>query len=1125
MKTNRYILNKSGIYTGAFQKRLPINNYWYRISLAILFLFLQQSLISQQYSFVNYSINQGLPGSGISAVFQDSKGLLWVGTQSGLTNYNGVSWYNFPYKNELSYANISAIFEDKHQNIWVGTKGRGLFMFNGRDTYHFTENNGINSLYIKSICEDEGGILLISALNIPVLQFNNTDNKYWNHVNFELYPGKNKMPINAVNSIFKDRDHNLWFGTDKGILLNDGISYEKFTLYNGLPHNKINKVFEDASNRIWFSTPRGVVCYDFNKFTVYNTSNGLVSNNVNSITQDTEGNLWFGTDKGISIFNGQYFYTITEIQGISNSSITTLFADDSGNIWIGTSFGGLDKYSGRTIENYSTKEGLSSNHIYAVAVDTNNNVFIGTHKGLNLLKLFDQKNYKLSKYTKKSFPSDTINTLYVDTKNRKWIGTPNGIAVLSSNKFHILKSLDTVHVNSIYQEDNNIWVSGNNTLYKISFTDFSTLAIGKIKTFTSGNGLPSGTISAIYKDHNKKIWIAYRKNGLVFYNGKYFKHFLNEPNIKNITSLTGNKDALWVGTESNGIYRLIFNKRSQKPTISNFRVENGLSSNRIKSLVFINQNTCIIGTNKGIDKLIFNKNTDLFNVKRVSEAGTYKLLETTERTNSFYEKGKVYIGSLQGLIVYDPDKENFDINPPKTYIANVQLYFKDIDWLNSEFASGATKWFNLPKKLNLPSSNNHLSFDFIGINLKAQDQVMYQWKLSPIDKEWSPPVKKRSVTFSDLSPGSYTFLVRSFNQDGTTDLEPAYIKFSIQSPIYQSTGFIGSMIVLLAICIFCFLKFRTRKLDRAKRQLEKEVTQRTFQLRKEKEKVENQNKRITQQAHELEVQRDQMLHINEMLESQNRDTTDSINYAKTIQKALLGPTEAIVDIIDKSFAYYEPKDIVSGDFYWFSKHNNIAFIAAIDCTGHGVPGAFMSVIGHSLLNEILLHDYYKTAAEILTLLDEGVVTALNVHKKNNYAKDGMDIALCKIDFEKKTLNFSGAKRPLYFLRKKSLQIDITRGERIGIGEKKINYSQKDFKDHYINICKGDRFYIFSDGYIDQFGGEKNKKFLGTRFRELLLNLKNTPIIDQKKILSDTLEKWKGTNIEQADDILVIGVEF
>ncbi|MEN8120564.1 MAG: two-component regulator propeller domain-containing protein [Bacteroidota bacterium] len=1118
-------MKKSGIYTEVFQKRSPLNIFRYRVKLTILFIFILQSLISQQYNFVNYSINQGLPGSGISVVFQDSKGLLWVGTQSGLASYNGVSWYNFPYKNELSYANISAVFEDKHQNIWIGTKDRGLFMFNGRDTYRFTENNGINSLYIKSICEDEEGSLLISALNIPVLQFDNKNNKNWKKVSFKLYTGKNKIPINAVNSIFKDSDNNIWLGTDKGILLNDGISYERFTLFNGLPHNKIGCIFEDASNRIWFSTPRGVVSYDFNKFTVYNTNNGLISNKVSSIAQDTEGNLWFGTDKGISIFNGQYFYTITEKHGISNNSTTTLFADDSGNLWIGTSFGGLDKYSGRTIENYSTKEGLSSNHVYAVAVDTNNNIFIGTHKGLDLLKFYEHKNYKLSKYTKKSLHCDTINTLYVDTENRKWIGTPNGLAVLSSSKFHLLKKMDTVLVNSIFQEGNNIWIGGNKNLYRISFIDFSTLTIDKIRTFTHGNGLPEGTISATYKDRNNKIWVAYRKNGLVFYNGKHFKHFLDEPNIKNITCLTGNKDALWVGTESNGIYRLMFNKLTQKPVISNFRVENGLSSNRIKSLSFINQNNCIVGTNKGIDKLIFNQNTNLFKVKRVSEAGAYKLLETTERANSFYTKGKVYIGSLQGLVVYDPDKENFDINPPKTHITNVQLYFKDIDWLNSEYTSGATKWFNLPKKLNLPTSKNHLSFDFVGINLKAQDQVMYQWKLSPVEKEWSPPVKKQSVTFSDLSPGSYTFLVRSFNEDGTTDLEPASIKFSIQAPIYKSAGFISSMIILLVISILFFLKFRTRKLKRAKKQLEKEVAERTFQLREEKEKVEHQNKRITQQSHELEDQRDQMLHINEMLESKNRDTTDSINYAKTIQKAMLGPTESIVDIIDKSFAYYKPKDIVSGDFYWFSKHNNVAFIAAVDCTGHGVPGAFMSIIGHSLLNEVLLHDYYRSAAEILTLLDKGVVDALNIHKKNNYAKDGMDIALCKIDFDKKTLNFSGAKRPLYFLEKNNLEIDIIRGERIGIGEKMINYAQKDFKDHFINICKGDRFYIFSDGFIDQFGGVQNKKFLGKRFRSLLLNLKSTPIIDQEKILSDTLKKWKGANIEQADDILVIGVEF
>lgn len=1118
-------MRKPVSFTKMCKLQLPVILCLNRIWSSFLFFFIFQSLFSQQYNFVNYSINQGLPGSDISAVYQDSKGLLWVGTQSGLVSYNGVSWNNFPYKNELSYANISTVFEDKHKNIWIGTKDKGLFMFNGRDTYQFTEKNGINSNYIKSICEDEEGVLLISAMNIPVLQIDNTYNTNWEYVNFDLYVDENKMPINAVNCLFKDDDKNIWMGTDNGILLYDGISYERFTLFNGLLHNKITYIFEDSSNKMWFSTSRGVVCYDYNKFTVYNTNNGLISNKVSSISQDTEGNLWFGTDKGISIFNGQHFHSITEKHGVSDNRITTLFADDSGNLWIGTSFGGLDKYSGRTIENYSTKEGLSSNYIYTVAVDTNNNVFLGTHNGLYLLKISENKNYELKKYYNSSLQSDTINTLYVDTKNRKWIGTTEGITVLSVNKFQVLKNIDTVNITSIYQDDNNMWIGGNKNLYKIIFKDFSTLVIDKIKTFTSKNGLPPGTISAIYRDFNKKIWIAYRKNGLFLYDGKYFNRFFDEPKIRNITCLTGNKDAIWIGTESNGIYKLIFNELSKKSIITNFRVENGLSSNRIKSLNFIDQNNCIVGTNKGIDKLIFNKDTNLLKVKHINETGTYKLLETTERASSSNTKGKVYIGSLQGLFVYDPGKENFDINPPKTHITKVQLYFKDIDWLNSVYASGSTKWFNLPRNLNLPASENHLSFDFIGINLKAPDQVMYQWKLKPIDKEWTPPVKKRSVTFSDLSPGSYTFFVRSLNEDGTTDLEPASLKFLIQAPFYQSTGFIGSIIVFLAISIYFFLKFRTRKLDRAKKRLEKEVAVRTFQLRKEKEKVENQNKRIIQQANELEDQRDQMLHINEMLESHNRDTMDSINYAKTIQKALLGSNEAIVDIIDKSFAFYKPKDIVSGDFYWFSKHNNVAFIAAVDCTGHGVPGAFMSIIGHSLLKEFLLHEHHRTSAEILTILDEGLVAALNIHKKNNYAKDGMDIALCKIDLEEKTLNFAGAKRPLYLLRKNNIEIDVIKGERIGIGEKKINYSKKDFKDHFLNINKGDRFYIFSDGFIDQFGGEKNKKFLGKRFRSLLLSLRSTPLIDQEEILSDTFEKWKGPNTEQADDILVIGIEI
>jgi len=263
------------------------------------------------------------------------------------------------------------------------------------------------------------------------------------------------------------------------------------------------------------------------------------------------------------------------------------------------------------------------------------------------------------------------------------------------------------------------------------------------------------------------------------------------------------------------------------------------------------------------------------------------------------------------------------------------------------------------------------------------------------------------------------------------------------------------------------------------------------------------------------------------IEEKNLEITDSIHYAKRIQFAVLPSEKIISKNLPEHFILFKPKDIVSGDFYWVAKKANKFIVAAADCTGHGVPGAFMSMLGITFLNEIVTNKGIISANEILNHLRNNVMNALGQTGKDDEAKDGMDIALCVIDFEKNELEYSGAYNPLYMIHNEELT--EVKADRMPIGI----YGEKEesFTLNKIKLEKGNTIYIFSDGYVDQFGGPEGKKFKSVSFKKLLTSIQNRSMKDQKAILEETIEDWKnfpnehGKNYEQIDDIVVIGIRI
>jgi serine phosphatase RsbU (regulator of sigma subunit) len=271
---------------------------------------------------------------------------------------------------------------------------------------------------------------------------------------------------------------------------------------------------------------------------------------------------------------------------------------------------------------------------------------------------------------------------------------------------------------------------------------------------------------------------------------------------------------------------------------------------------------------------------------------------------------------------------------------------------------------------------------------------------------------------------------------------------------------------------------------------------------------------------ELAAQRQKILQQKNLIEQKSQSIRDSIQYASRIQSAVLLPQNFLTEWGIDNFIYYRPKDVVSGDFYWGVKWESKIIVAAVDCTGHGVPGAFMSMLGHAFLDEIINTKEVTDAASILNFLRDEVINTLRQKGNAGEARDGMDISLCIIDRESGKLDFAGANNPLYLIRDENLT--IIQGDRMPIGI--YLTAGKPFTNKTTEIRKGDYLYLFSDGYADQFGGRKGKKYMFKNFQQLLLRNHYKPMQLQREILDNTFEKWRGEH-DQLDDVLVIGLHL
>jgi len=1062
--------------------------------------------IDPVYEIDLYTIEDGLSQTTVNCLIQDNRGFFWIGTQDGINKFDG---YRFEVmKNDPSDSSsisnnfIYCILEDNEGNIWIGTKnGLNRYdIYTEKFTQFFRDSQNTNSLRenaIYNLYQDKQGYLWIKTENY-LSRLNCKSGKFRHYEHYsDVF---NIIPENSTFAIFEDHRNQLWVGTKDGLNYFDR-SLEIFKRYKHIPKDKrsisnniIKVIFEDSKNNLWIGTNNGLNKFNweteqFTRFSIRNKSKLSSSNTINDIFEDREGNLWLATNNGLSYYDNLKKQFIPTNEDAINTSITSLVQDQSGNLWAGT-FIGLMKIekSDKKFNLYSKDSNgnplFSNNYILTIFKDLDI-VSIGTWG--HGLYFFNPKTNKLVQYNtyNSDIKNDFVHKIFKDSKQRMWIGTQNGLNLFNQrtkrfediNLKGISNLLNNNRVFDIFEDKkNNIWLGTKFGLHKI-YND-SIYSYYHIENDSST--ISSNHIYDIFEDKNNNLWVG-TNNGLnkINLNTGLIKQYLRSNNCTNclssneVVSISEDTihNCLWLGTLS-GLNRFDF----EDETFTVFTEKDGLPNNIIYSVIQDDNGCLWLSTNKGISKFKIDKG-------EFSNFGIKDGLQNYEFNHgaSFKSKeGEIFFGGIDGYNSFYPDSIIKNKVVPNVEITSVEILSESI---TRRLIVGKSRQIEIPHK------NNLVTIEFAALDYTNPEKNKYAYKLEGVEDEWIDLNNRRYATFSNLPSGKYTFRVKGSNSDNVWNEEGASLKIIVVTPIWLNDIAYIIYVLFLGAVIFWFFQYRTRSLRRSNQDL------------KEKQLVALQ---VAKQKEELSIQ--------------NKNITDSIVYAKRIQEALMPSMKLFKNTLPGSFILHKAKDIVSGDFYWINEHNDKVFIAVVDCTGHGVPGAFMSIIGFELLRNITDDQGIEAADQILRDLNKGVATTFGQSTENIRLKDGMDIALCVIDKKKKELEFAGAFRPLYFIRDNKIQ--EIKGDRFSVGLMEDGDSNQINKS-IIKLKKDDIFYIFSDGYADQFGGIEGKKYKYRRYRHLLLTIHKLPLDQQKTYLDRSFEDWKGTH-EQVDDVLIVG---
>jgi ligand-binding sensor domain-containing protein/serine phosphatase RsbU (regulator of sigma subunit) len=1052
----------------------------------------------QNPRFDSYKILDNRKNVQVSAIFQDSSGYIWLGTQHGLVKYDGKKFNTYTQKDSLYSNTITSINQDFNKRLWIGHKSGKITYQSGNQFIKFSPEEGLPKEEISSFYFDHDSIMWFSTFGEGVYYYKGKHRKRL----YNLSSGDGLLD-NYVYAITQDNNGNYYFATDRGISIYNSKKDtfpDKITMSDGLPDN-IVKHMVIRNNVLWIAMEDGGICShnltngDF--FTFHDWEFGSVNDFVR--VSDTE--IWVSTEReGVvkcEIKNQGIQYSVyNEELGLADKRTNTIYTDRENNIWIGTR-NGVSLRKNNHFEFLSDKDGLNINHIFSFTIDNKGNYWVASQGGLyriSINKMGMMKQKKL--FSKSKHENTSFISLFKDNEGYIWAGT-YGYGVFKINpqtlnyeNLTTSNGMSDNNVINITQSEDKLWFStlgGGVTRYNKE--------TGKYKIYTTDNGLTSSYVYSVFIDSRGRKWISTDGGGVLYIKNNTIHSFsdsiFSEDN-KVVYNVTEDKQGnIWFNTPGQGL--VVFDGKS----FHRYNMKNGLKTNTVQSIIPDGYGNLIIVSNQGVDKL--NIKDSLFEYHGEEDGVAY----WEPNLNAVYKDStdNVWIGTKNGILKYNARAANEANVLPKIFITKKIVNFNELE-----------------KSINRFKYNeNHVTFHYNALWYQASRDLTYRYRLKGYDLDWNPETGVKMATYSNLPPGQYSFVVQVKYADSKwIESKNSRYSFTIKPPFWETTWFIVSAIILILAGIYVFIRLRLRKLRHDRDRLEEEVKKRTAEIQKQKEEIEA-------QRDEIEAQRDNVVKQRNKIEKQNKEIKSSILYASRIQTAVLPPKESFDQQIGEHFILFKPKDIVSGDFYYLNTKSDKIVVAAADCTGHGVPGAFMSMLGTSLLNHILsqLDDDF-TAGDILTRLRDEVKSALRQSEQMDLraTKDGMDMSLCVIQRGSKTIHYAGAYNPLLIIRDK--QIIRYKGDPMPIG---IHLKEKDhFTDHTVEVKEKDMIYMYSDGYQDQFGGERNRKFLPKNLRNKLLEVSEKQPEEQYQMLNQTFEDWKGDN-PQVDDVLLIGIKI
>ncbi len=1039
----------------------------------LLLVLFTQILPGQVYRFRNHGTESNLPDPVVHSLNQDERGYLWVGTSSALTRFDGFSFHNVGFPDSALNRYTSVSFKDNRGTLWFGCSDGTLF---------YTDNTALmqvrapNTSIMTEILQGPDGLIYAIPQRERVLKINPVSPQDFSWIEM---PGDPVVFSAAFTS-----SGELLLGTQENLLIYDlsGTTPTLRETVEGFDYATVNAIRHLEGNTYIIGTDgNGIysltVDPDSSSLVKYSGAEVLETASVRSMLLDSEGALWLSTfgsgviklliseDESIA-----HMQIINKESGLPGENVTGVFEDSEGNHWIGLFGNGLSLLTTQAYS-YFAPGGLSAPRSIIFAGILGGNYFLGTATGYYLFNLEEGKEISFTNLTSSTGRTEIL-SYFIDHQETIWIGT-RGNGLFAGKRDGGLKQFfrsgdsGSDYIADIKMDERNIWLATLNGVLVLDKTR------GVLKeTYNINNGLPHNSINKIYLTKQGRAYVATEGDrlysirpdtGVIAGRAAMYGNYLNK-----ILSLTMSPDGLiWAATSGNGLFRCY------PDSVITLTTADGLMSNYCYTVFSDRTGRIWVGHERGFS--VIDPATDIIRTVGTDFAGGGAC-----NPGAMYESpdGKVFIGTTEGLIVYDSRKDSKVSSGPQSNINYISINNVRYPWRES---------YTLPYR-----KRYEVTVSYVGIKFSDPERVYYSTYLDNYNTAWTDFTTAREITYS-LSDGKYRFSLISAGEDGVTNEAPVMFEIIIKRPVWRTWWFFLLVTGLISGIVVLVVREREKAQKKIQEYLESELEARTRVVMKQKAEIELQNMEIT----------------------------DSINYAKRIQSSILPDINKLKEYFSDAFIIFHPRDIVSGDFYWFDKFDEDKFIlVCADSTGHGVPGAFMSMIGSTLLRDIVIRQRISRPSEILKMLDSQIFSTLNQNLELGVSNDGMDVVVCEFSLKNRHLRFASAMRPvILILGGESYYI---KGNRSSVGGESVNEKFFDDQEYYLN--EGDSLYLFSDGLPDQFGGPYGKKMKIVRIKRLVEEISTLPMTEQYDNISRFYDDWKGDH-EQVDDIIFMGVKI